>query len=399
MKQESRYPVPFFMDVTLRDGNQALRKPWNESEKKIVFRSLIELGVQGVEVGFASASQMDFDSCAALAKIAPPEMQISSLSRAVEKEIDLSWEAIRQSAKPCLHIVYPVSPFARKHILELEAEEVLKNIERSVRYAKQISGGKALVQFSGEHFGDSLDDLEFSVRAFHTAIRAGAEVINLANTVERTRPSDFVSMVRSVADNVPDHIRISVHTHNDLGMATATTVESFFAGAVQMETALNGLGERAGNTNTYEVACALFNSGVDVRLNMNKIVHTAKIVSELSGIPIHEKAPIIGGDVTSHRSGIHQDGVAKTSGMKKGAYRALDMKLVGRDDTDNIQFTSLSGKSAIIQIFKEHGMKIQREEAEFLQPLFKAASEKKMGVLSWEDMLHIRENALSTKET
>ncbi|MBE7412529.1 MAG: LeuA family protein [Leptospiraceae bacterium] len=394
MKQESKFPSPFFMDVTLRDGNQALKKPWQKEEKIIVFRSLLELGSQGVEVGFASASQTDFDSCKSLAKISPPEVQISSLSRAFEKEIQLSWEAIRFCKKPCLHIVYPISPFARKYILELEEKEVLKNIENAVRYAKEVSKGKALVQFSGEHFGDSEAELNFSIDAFHTAIQAGAEIINLANTVERTRPSDFVSLVKKAVDAMPSHVRVSVHTHNDLGMATATTVESYFAGAVQLETALNGLGERAGNTNTYEVACALFNSGVDIRLNMDKIYSVAKLISKMSNIPIHEKAPIIGEDITSHRSGIHQDGVAKTNTMKKGAYRAIDFRLIGREDTDKIQFTSLSGKAAIIQIFKENGVIIHKKEAEFLQPIFKTASEEKKDALSWEEMISIREKFL-----
>ncbi|PJZ68034.1 2-isopropylmalate synthase, partial [Leptospira perolatii] len=161
---------PFFMDVTLRDGNQALRKPWNLNEKEVIFKQLVKLGVQGIEVGFASASHQDFEACSYLASLAPESVVISSLSRAVEKEIDLSWEAIRRAPRPRIHIVYPISDFAIKNVLGISEDKVIENIERSVSYARKLAGNFAEVQFSGEHFGDALDNLEFTVKAFQAAL-------------------------------------------------------------------------------------------------------------------------------------------------------------------------------------------------------------------------------------
>ncbi|PJZ67583.1 2-isopropylmalate synthase [Leptospira wolffii] len=367
---------PFFMDVTLRDGNQALRKPWNLEEKEIIFRQLLKLGVQGIEVGFASASKQDFDACTHLASLAPENVAISSLSRAVEKEIDLSWEAIRRAPRPRIHIVYPVSDFTIRNVLGISEAQVKENIVRAVSYARKLAGNFGEVQFSGEHFGDALENMEFAIEAFRAALDAGADVVNLPNTVERYRPYLFVAMVRKVAETLPHGTNLSVHTHNDLGMATATTVESFFAGATQLETALNGLGERAGNTNTYEVAIALHNCGVKVDLNLQAIYETSRIVSRMSGVPIHEKAPLIGEDVVAHRSGIHQDGVSKTKELKKGAYRAFDANLIGRPEGDRIAFTSQSGKSAVYEILIQSGIEVTKEEAALLQPVLKNRSEE-----------------------
>ncbi|TGK34495.1 2-isopropylmalate synthase [Leptospira gomenensis] len=368
--------APFFMDVTLRDGNQALRKPWNLDQKETVFKQLLKLGVQGIEVGFASSNDQEFEACSRLASIAPENVVISSLSRAVEKEIDISWKAIRNAPKPRIHIVYPISAFTIQNVLKTTPENVLQKISESVAYAKSLVGDRGEVQFSGEHFGDALENLDFAVEAFRTALNYGADVVNLPNTVERYRPWLFVSMVRAVTNALPKDTKISIHTHNDLGMATATTVESYFSGAIQLETALNGLGERAGNTNTFEVAVALHNCGVEVPLDLSAIYETSRLVSYLSEVPIYEKAPLIGEDVISHRSGIHQDGVAKTRHLRKGAYRAFDAALIGRPEGDRIEFTSQSGKSAVFCILRDAGEEISLEQAGRLQPVLKKISEE-----------------------
>ncbi|MBP9886685.1 MAG: 2-isopropylmalate synthase [Leptospiraceae bacterium] len=367
---------PFFYDVTLRDGNQALRKPWNLAEKETIFRQLIKLGVQAVEVGFASASESDFKSCEHLAKIAPENVVISSLSRAKKHEIEISWNAIKHANKPRLHIVYPVSSFAIENMLKISNEQVITNVVEAVSYARELARNKGSVQFSGEHFGDCLDNIEFAIEVFQAAVNAGADVINLANTVERYRPMIFLDMIEKVVKSLTGNVVISVHTHNDLGMATATTVESFFKGVTQIETSLNGLGERAGNTNLFEVACALYNCGENVDLAMEEIYSTAILVSEMSGIPIHEKAPLIGSDVFAHRSGIHQDGVNKTKHLKKSAYGAIDPIVIGRKDGHRITFTSQSGGGAIKAILSQNGISISDSEISDLQPVLKKYSDE-----------------------
>ena len=376
MKETTTQRKPFFYDVTLRDGNQALRHPWNLHEKELVFRQLLKLGVQGIEVGFSGASEMDFAACEHLAKLAPDNVVISGLARCVERDITMVWEAIKHAPQPRIHTFLATSPFNMEHVLRMSPEKVKERAAKAVAICRQVMGGRGTIQFSAEHFGDCRENLDFVIDVFHAVIAEGATVINLPNTVERYRPMLFVEMVEKVANALPPHIVIAVHTHNDLGMATATTVESYFAGATQMETALNGLGERAGNTNMYEVACALANCDVDVPINMGEIYETALRVSEWARVPIYEKAPLVGSDVVAHRSGIHQDGASKTMGMKKGAYRAIDSSLIGRKEGDKLGFTSQSGKTAVFEIVRGLGLPISIEEAAAIQPILKRLSEE-----------------------
>lgn len=380
--------VPFFYDITLRDGNQSLKKPWNTSEKEIIFGHLLELGVQGVEVGFAAASEMDFEACNHLSEIAPANIVISALSRAVEKDIIKANESIQAATKKRIHTFIAMSPFNMKYVLNKTPEEVKKQATEAVAFAKSLMGKDGEVQFSVEHFGDCHENIDFVIAALKEVVKAGATVINLPNTVERTRPKLFVDLVEKVYNALPKDIIISVHNHNDLGMATAVTVESYFAGAIQLECALNGLGERAGNTNMYEVAVALHNSGVDVPLNLEKIYETALTVSDMSGIKIYEKAPLIGPDALAHRSGIHQDGAIKTKDMDKGAYRPINPSLIGRKDDEKLGFTSQSGKTAIYEIITKAGYPITLSEAQRIAPYAKETAEK-IGELSAKNIIDI----------
>lgn len=379
---------PFFYDVTLRDGNQALKKPWNTKQKEIIFNQLIKLGVQGIEVGFSGASDMDFEACQHLASIAPDNMVISGLARAVQKDVDKVYEAIKTANKPRIHTFIAMSPFNMEHVLKKTPMDVRKIAIEAVSYAKSLFGDKGEVQFSVEHFGDCQENLSFVIDSLLEIVEAGASVLNLPNTVERTRPMDFINMVSEVSDAMPDNVVIAVHCHNDLGMASATTVESYFAGAAQLECSLNGLGERAGNTNLYEVATSLYNCGVELPLDMSKIYETALMIAEMSAVPIYEKSPLIGPDALAHRSGIHQDGAAKTKGMQKGAYRPIHPSLIGRDDDEHIGFTSQSGKTAIYEILTRAGYPITTDEAIRLTPYVKEKAEK-IGELPLQSILDI----------
>lgn len=382
---------PFFYDVTLRDGNQALARPWNTQEKVRVFNQLVKLGVQGVEVGFAGASDMDFAACEHLAKLAPDDVVISGLARAVERDIAKVWESIQHAAQPRIHTFIATAPFNMEHVLRKSPAQVLAKASEAVSIAKSYVGDKGTVQFSAEHFGDCRENLDFVIDVFHAVVESGATTINLPNTVERYRPMLFVEMVSKVVEALPSHIDVAVHTHNDLGMATATTVESYFAGAVQMETALNGLGERAGNTNMYEVALGLHNCDVDVPLHMEHIYETALLMSDWADLPIPDKAPLIGPEAIAHRSGIHQDGAAKTKGMSKGAYRPINFNLIGRGDNDLITFTSQSGRTAVYEMVTNMGYPLSLEEATEFQPKLKAISEHE-GELSEERVIEIFKN-------
>lgn len=375
---------PFFYDVTLRDGNQALKKPWNQEEKEVIFNQLIDLGVQGIEIGFPSSSEMDFSSCETLAKKAPSNVVISVLARAVESDIIKAAQAVKHAHKPRIHTFIAMNPLGLKYVLNKDIKTVTDISIKAVKKAKELLP-HGEVEFSVEHFGDCIENLPDVIEAIEKIVEAGADVINLPNTVERFTPSVFYNMVQKVHDKIGDKAIISVHCHNDLGMATATTVESFYHGATQLETTLNGLGERAGNTNMYEVAVALHNMGTSVPLNMDKFYDTAHLVSQMSHITISEKAPIIGPDVITHRSGIHQDGANKTKGLGKGQYISFDPKLIGRRDEEHIGFTSQSGKGALMALYKTAGYPITIQESILLMPYAKKMAEKK-GELNITDL-------------
>ena len=386
---------PFFYDVTLRDGNQALRQPWNVAEKELVFNQLLKLGVQGIEVGYAGASEMDFAAVQHLSRLAPEHVVVSSLARAVPRDIERAAEALRDAPNPRIHTFITTSAHNMEHVLRMQPAQVKQKAVESISRIRELLRGRGSIQFSAEHFGDCRDNFDFVLEVFHAVIEAGATVINLPNTVERYRPKLFVDMVQRVVEALPGHITVAVHTHNDLGMATATTVESYFVGATQLECALNGLGERAGNTNIYEVACALNNCGEDVPLAMGEIYETALLVSEWAHVPIYEKAPLVGGDVVAHRSGIHQDGAAKTKDLEKGAYRAIRGSLIGRKESDKLVFTSQSGKSAVFEIIQGLGLPITMDEAASLQPILKKMSEENgKGELADSEILRTYESEI-----
>ncbi|PJZ44137.1 2-isopropylmalate synthase LeuA2 [Leptospira brenneri] len=361
-------------DVTLRDGNQALRKPWTLEEKIEVFDLLTELRVDGIEVGFPSSNETEFIASKTLARRAPVGIPIAGLSRANETEIAKTWEAIQYANKPRMHIVYPVSDFSIRHVLKISESEVVQKIKKAVSFARSIVGKDVEIQFSGEHFGDAIENFAFTKEAFLAAIEAGANIINLPNTVERYRPMVFVNMVKEMKDFIGDRAKVSVHTHNDLGMATATSVECAYVGAEQIEVALNGLGERAGNTNLYETVIALHQNGENLGINFERIYPTAKRIAEMTGIPIGEKTPIIGEDIFSHRSGIHQDGVAKTIKQSKGAYRTFSPEFVGRKDAETISFTNQSGHRAIQFLLEKRGIVVPGEEIHRLFEIAKTIS-------------------------
>ena len=382
---------PFFYDITLRDGNQSLKKPWNLKEKEFIFNKLVDFGVQAVEAGFPAASEMDFEAVQRLAQIAPENLVISALARAVEHDITRAVEAIKDCAKPRVHTFIAMSPFNMKYVLNKDPQEVRKTAIEAVRFAKdELSkvNKNAEVQFSVEHFGDCMENLPFVIDTLQEVVKAGATVINLPNTVERTRVKTFVDMVAQVYEALPKDIMIAVHCHNDLGMATAATVESYFAGATQLECCLNGLGERAGNTNMYEVAVALHNSGVDVPLNLVEIYELALTIADMAKTEIPEKAPLIGPEALAHRSGIHQDGAVKTKDMEKGAYRPIHPTLIGRKDDEKIGFTSQSGKTAIFEIISGAGYPITMQEAVRITPVVKEAAEK-VGELPTRNIIDI----------
>ena len=382
---------PFFYDITLRDGNQSLKKPWSLDEKIIIFDKIIELNIPAIELGFPASSQMDFEACKTLAQRANENTLVSVLARANKNDIDKALLAIEDASCARLHTFITLSPFHMEHVLNKKPDEVAKIAIEAVKYAKNKIdelGKNFDIEFSVEHFGDCGSNLDFVIETLKEITKSGATTINLPNTVERYRPSVFVEMVKKVKNALDENITISVHNHNDLGMATATTVESFFAGAKQLECCLNGLGERAGNTDFNQVALALHNCGIETGIDLSKIYETSLIISQMSNVKIYEKAPLIGPEALAHRSGIHQDGAIKTKEMDFGAYRPINPALIGRYDDEKIGFTSQSGKTAIYDIIKSLKYPITIQESVYLTHFAKELAQDK-GELSNDEILNL----------
>lgn len=382
---------PFFYDITLRDGNQSLKKPWSLEEKIFIFDKIVQLGINAVELGFPASSEMDFEACQTLANMADEKTLVSVLARAHKNDIDRALLAIKDAKLARIHTFITLSPFHMEHVLNKKPDEVAQIAINAVEYAD--SAIKKMnknfdIEFSVEHFGDCRENLDFVIETLKEIVKKGATTINLPNTVERYRPKIFVEMVEKVKNALGDNVTISVHNHNDLGMATATTVEAYFAGATQLECCLNGLGERAGNTDFNQVAISLHNCGVEMDIDLSKIYETSLIISQMSKVKIYEKAPLVGPEALAHRSGIHQDGAIKTKEMDFGAYRPIHPSLIGRYDDEKIGFTSQSGKTAIYDIIKALKYPITIQESIRLTPVAKHLAEKK-GELTNDEILDL----------
>ncbi len=383
--------APYFYDITLRDGNQSLKKPWSLEEKLFIFDKIVELGIPAVEIGFPASSQMDFECCKTLCEKADKNTLVSVLARAHKGDIEKASDAIKNSKKPRIHTFITLSPFHMEHVLNKKPDEVATLAIDAVSYAKECMekiNKEVNIEFSVEHFGDCSQNIDFVIDVLKDVVQNGAKTINLPNTVERYRPKKFIETMLKVKEALPDDTIISVHNHNDLGMATATTVESYFAGALQLECCLNGLGERAGNTDFNQVAVALHNCGIKTGIDLSKIYETSLIISQMSKVKIYEKAPLIGPEALAHRSGIHQDGAIKTKEMDFGAYRPIHPDLIGRYDDEKIGFTSQSGKTAIYDIIKAQKYPITIKESIALMPYAKALAEEK-GELKSDEILQL----------
>ena len=387
-RHEKTLEKPLFYDITLRDGNQSLKKPWNLKEKLSIFDNIVNLGIKAVEIGFPASSPMDFEACQTLANKADENTRVSVLARAHKNDIDKALESIENAKKSRIHTFITLSPFHMENVLNKKPDVVAQSAIDAVEYIKKNIGKTTDIEFSVEHFGDCYENLDFVIEVLKDVVKNGATTINLPNTVERYRPKRLLDMIKKVKEALDDNVILSVHNHNDLGMATATTVEAYFMGVRQLECCLNGLGERTGNTDFYQVAVALHNSGVDTGINLSEIYETAVTISAMSRVKIYEKAPLIGPEALAHRSGIHQDGAIKTKEMDFGAYRPINPALIGRYDDEKIGFTSQSGKTAIYDIIKALKYPITIQESVYLTTYAKELAQNK-GELSPDEILQL----------
>ena len=296
-------------DTTLRDGEQSPGCTMNLKEKLQVARQLEKLNVDIIEAGFAASSKGDFTSIEEISKIVT-NATVAGLSRLVENDIDLSFDALKNAQNPRLHLFIATSPIHMQYKLKMSPDEVLSSIENSVKYAKTKFSD---IEFSAEDATRS--EFDFLIRALNTAIKAGATTINIPDTVGYSTPLEFSAFISKILENLvsPEKITLSVHCHNDLGLATANSLAAVKSGARQVECTINGIGERAGNAAMEEIVMALNvrNNFYNAKTGINTqfIVPSSRTVSAVTGSVVQPNKAIVGKNAFLHEAGIHQHGV------------------------------------------------------------------------------------------
>ncbi|NLR75956.1 2-isopropylmalate synthase [Leeia aquatica] len=299
------------LDTTMRDGEQSPGVSMSLNEKVEIALMLEKLGVDVIEAGFAAASEGDFAAIQAVGR-AVKDSTICSLSRAVERDIDLTAEAVGGAAMSRIHIVLSTSPIHMQHKLRMAPEQVLEQGVLAVKRARRYSDN---VEFSCEDASRS--DLDFLCRFVEAVIAAGASTVSLPDTVGYALPQEYGNLISHLLNHVPgaDKVVLSAHCHNDLGMAVANSLSAIKAGARQVECTINGIGERAGNAALEEIVMALRTRqnhfGLQTRIQPQYLVPASQLVSGITGFQVQPNKAIVGRNAFSHQSGIHQDGMLK----------------------------------------------------------------------------------------
>ncbi len=353
-------PVRIF-DTTLRDGEQAPGAGLTAAEKLEVARQLARLNVDVIEAGFPAASPGDFEAVQRIAReVRGPA--IAALARCREGDPQRGVEALLPSERPHLHLFIATSDIHLVHKLRMDRESALAAAVHWVRYARQALGRDAEIEFSAEDA--SRTDHEFLLRVYEAVVDAGATTVNIPDTVGYAIPSEFAALTRKVVERVGSGAVVSVHCHNDLGLATANTLAAVQEGARQVEVTINGLGERAGNASLEEVVMALRTRPTQFEVagsgvNTEQISNASRLVSYLTGFPVQPNKAIVGRNAFAHESGIHQDGVLKNP----LTYEIMTPQSVGLAGS-RLSVGKLSGRRGLQGKLKELGHDLSGEALE-----------------------------------
>ena len=358
-------------DTTLRDGEQSPGVNLNQQEKLEIAKQLERLGVDRIEAGFPASSKGDFQAVKAIADTIK-STSVIALARTVKSDIDTAWEALKGAAKPAIHIFLATSPIHMEYKLRKTPEEVIATSVEMVRYAKERFDE---VQWSAEDASRS--DLNFLAEIIEKVIDAGATVINLPDTVGYSTPAEYGNMFKFMKENVPniDQVTLSCHCHDDLGMAVANSIAAVENGATQVEGAINGIGERAGNASLEEIAVALKIRSdfypYQTNLVLNEIKRTSDLVSKLTGMHVQANKAIVGRNAFSHESGIHQDGVLK----HVETYEIITPEMVGVQEANTLFLGKHSGRHAFKEKVQEIGIELTEIELQDAFTKFKALTD------------------------
>ena len=384
----------YIFDTTLRDGEQAPGFSMTTDEKLQMAHQLAKLGVDIIEAGFAAASKGDFDSVRLVALEVDGPV-ICSLARALEKDIELAGEALKPAKRRRIHTFIATSEIHMKYKLRMLPEEVLERTKKAVEFARKFTDD---VEFSCEDATRS--QREFLYRVIETAIKAGATVINIPDTVGYAVPEEFAQLIGDIKDHVPniDKAIISVHCHDDLGMAVANSLMAVKHGVRQVECTINGIGERAGNAALEEIVMAIkvrkdFFGGLYTDINTKEIYKTSRLLSSITGSFVQPNKAVVGDNAFAHESGIHQHGVL----ANPLTYEIMSPEDVGFPST-RIILGKHSGRHALKRRLNQLGFQLSDQDIERVFEKFKALADKKKEVydedlesLIYEEFMKVEE--------
>ncbi len=380
-------------DTTLRDGEQSPGASMNAAEKLRLATQLENLGVDVLEAGFPAASDGDFQAVSQIAR-KMQHMCVAGLSRTGKDDIDRAWGAIQEARHPRIHTFLATSDIHLKYKLNMSREEVLKTVVDAVRYAKSLTDD---VEFSAED--GSRSGRDYLCKVFEAAIAAGATTVNLPDTVGYAIPDEFADLIKYVRAHTPNigQAVLSVHCHNDLGLATANTIAAINAGARQVEVTINGIGERAGNTSLEEVVMALHTrpNSLPFQTDINtRMIHpSSRLVTMITGMIVQPNKAIVGANAFAHEAGIHQDGMLKNP----MTYEIMQPDTIGLNRSELV-LGKHSGRHALHDRLSTLGYDLAEDELQLVFKAFKDLADKKKDVVDDDLEALVAEGVLRTTE-
>lgn len=372
-------------DTTLRDGEQSPGIALDSDDKVAIANQLADLGVDIIEAGFPIASEGDFAAVQRISREVRGPI-IAGLARCgIAEDIDRAWEAVQDAERPRIHVFLATSAIHMEHKLRMSEDEVLEAVRSGVSQARALCDD---IEFSPED--GSRSDIDFMVRVCQAAVAAGATTINIPDTVGYGTPTDYGARIKRVVADVKgdrDDIVISTHCHNDLGLAVANALAAVENGARQVEVAVNGIGERAGNTALEEIVMAINTRAdhyrVDTAIDTTQLFPASRLVSRLTGYPVQYNKAVVGRNAFAHESGIHQHGVLR----ERTTYEIMDPTAVGQDES-KLVLGKHSGRAAFGDALRELGINLEDEDFESAFARFKELADRK-GEIGEEGLLAI----------